>query len=86
MTVTVTLAEREHVLSIPREALHTDGPRNFVYRIVNGKLHETTVVVGALNLTNVEIVSGLSANDMVVRGAKSSLIELTDGLEVKQVE
>jgi HlyD family secretion protein len=86
VTVTVTEAERDHVLSIPREALHTDGPRNFVYRIVNGKLQQTTVVVGALNLINVEIVSGLSANDLVVRGAKSSVIELTDGLEVKQVE
>jgi HlyD family secretion protein len=86
VTVTVTEAERDHVLSIPREALHTDGPRNFVYRIVKGKLQQTTVVIGALNLTNVEIVSGLSANDLVVRGAKSSVVELTDGLEVKQVE
>jgi HlyD family secretion protein len=86
VTVTVTEAERDHVLSIPRESLHTDGPRNFVYRIVNGKLQQTTVVVGALNLINVEIVSGLSVNDLVVRGAKSSVIELTDGLEVKQVE
>jgi HlyD family secretion protein len=86
VTVTVTESDRHHVLSIPREALHTDGARNFVYRIVNGRLAQTTVVVGALNLTTVEIVSGLSANDLVVRGAKSSVTELTNGLEVKQVE
>jgi HlyD family secretion protein len=86
VTVTVTEAERQHVLSIPREALHTDGTLNYVYRIVNGSLVQTPVVPGVINLTNVEIVSGLTANDMVVLGAKSSLTELSNGLQVKQVK
>lgn len=86
VTVTVTEAQRMNVLSIPREALHTDGARNFVYRIVNGKLAQTTIVTGVINLTNVEVVSGLSANDIIVLSAKSSVTELTNGLAVKQVE
>jgi HlyD family secretion protein len=86
VTVTVTEAERHNVLSIPREALHTDGARNFVYRIVNGRLAQTTIVTGVVNLTNVEVVSGLAANDSIVLSAKSSVTELTNGLEVKQVE
>jgi len=43
VTVTVIEAEKPNVLSIPREALHTDGGRNFVYRIVGGKLVQTQV-------------------------------------------
>ncbi len=84
--MTVTEAQRQNVLSIPREALHTDGARNFVYRIVKGRLAQTTIVTGVVNLTNVEVLSGLAANDMIVLSAKSSVTELTNGLEVKQVE
>ena len=86
VTVTVTQMQKTNVLSIPREALHTDGAKNFVYRIVNGKLAQAPVVVGVVNLTNVEIVSGLAANDFIVLSAKSSTTELTNGLEVKKVE
>lgn len=86
VTVTVTEMQKPHVLSIPREALHTDGAQNFVYRIVNGKLAQITIVTGVVNLTNVEIISGLAENDVVVLSAKSSVTELTSGLEVKQVQ
>ena len=86
VTVTVTQMQKTNVLSIPREALHTDGARNFVFRIVNGKLAQTTVAVGVVNLTSVEIVSGLAENDLIVLSAKSSATELTNGLEVKKVE
>jgi HlyD family secretion protein len=85
VTVTVTEMQKPHVLSIPREALHTDGARNFVYRIVGGKLAQTTIVTGVVNLTSVEIVSGLAEGDSIVLSAKSSVTELTSGLEVKQV-
>ena len=86
VTVKVTEAQRANVLSIPREALHTDGARNYVYRIVNGRLAQTNIVTGVVNLTNVEVVSGLTANDTIVLSAKSSVTELTNGLEVKRVE
>jgi HlyD family secretion protein len=86
VTVTVTEMERTHVLSIPREALHTDGPHTFVYEIANGKLVQKPVVPGMVNLTNAEIVSGLAPGEKVVLGPKSSLTELSNGLEVKQVE
>ncbi len=86
VTVTVTQNEHTHVLSIPREAWHNDNGQSFVFRIVKGHLRKTLVKTGIITLTNVEIVSGLSENDTVVRGAKSTLTELTNGLEVKQVE
>jgi HlyD family secretion protein len=82
VTVKVTTLHREDVLSVPREALHTLGTSNYVFKIVDGKLVKTAVGVGALNLTRVEITSGLNIGDKVALGAKTDE-ELTDGLRVK---
>jgi HlyD family secretion protein len=86
VTVRVTELQRNNVLSIPREALHTDGAKDFVYRIVNGKLAVTPVKVNLVTLNSVEIVSGLDPNDEVVLRAKTPETELTNGLEVKPIE
>lgn len=87
VTVTVTEMKRSNVLSIPREALHTDGARNYVYRIVNGKLQQTPVQLGPLvNLTNAEITGGLTPNEMVVLGPATPGKDLSNGLPVKPVK
>jgi HlyD family secretion protein len=83
--VTVTTAERFNALSIPREALHTDGG-SYVYRVVNDKLVRTPVQAGAAtNLTRAEILSGLSEKDTVALGATNNR-ELSNGLAVKIVQ
>ena len=84
VTVTVTVSQRFNVLSVPREALHTDGG-DFVYRVVNGKLVRTPVVPGVVNLTRAEIVSGLSENDTVALSSTGTQ-ELTNGLAVKAAQ
>ena len=86
VTVTVTVSQRFNVLSVPREALHTEGVSDYVYRIVQGKLVRTPVVVGVLNLTRVEILSGLTEKDTVALNATSSNRDLSNGLAVKIVE
>lgn len=86
VTVTVTESQRFNVLSVPREALHTDGASNYVYRIVSGKLAQTPVQVGVVNLTSVEITGGLTGNDVVVLSSVTSGRELVNGLSVKRVE
>jgi HlyD family secretion protein len=73
------------VLSVPREALHTEGTSDYVYRIVQGKLTRTPVQVGVLNLTRVEILSGLTEKDTVALNATSNR-DLSNGLDVKIVE
>jgi len=83
VTVTVTEKERLNALSVPREALHTSGGANFVYRIVGNKLLSTPVQIGVVNLTNVEITRGLSANDFIVLGPVTPGKDLSDGLTVK---
>lgn len=85
VTVTVTTSQSSNVLSIPREALHTDGPQDYVYRIVNNKLVRTPVHLGVVNLTRVEIISGLKENDVVALSATSNR-DLSNGLPVTIVQ
>jgi HlyD family secretion protein len=86
VTVTVTTQQRFNVLSIPREALHTEGVRDFVYRVISNKLVVTPVQVGVVNLTRVEITGGLSEKDTVALSATSTNRDLSNGLAVKVVE
>ena len=85
VTVTVTVSQRFNVLSIPREALHTDGSTNYVYRVVSGKLVRTLVQIGIFNLTRVEITGGLTEKDTVALNATNNR-DLSNGLAVKIVE
>ena len=84
VTVTVTTSQRNNVLSIPREALHTEGFANFVYKVVGRKLVRTPVQIGVVNLNRVEITGGLNESDIVALGATSNR-DLADGLEVRPV-
>jgi HlyD family secretion protein len=84
VTVTVTEVKRSNVLSIPHEALHTDGSRNYVYRIVNGRLQQTAVKITSLiTVMRVEIADGLKAGDIVVLGPVTPGLDLTNGMQVK---
>jgi HlyD family secretion protein len=85
VTVTVTTAQRLQVLSVPREAVHTDSAGSFVYRVINNKLVRTPVQVGIYNLTREEILSGLSEGDTVALNATTNR-DLSNGLQVKPVE
>jgi HlyD family secretion protein len=85
VTVTVTTAQHEHVLAVPRESLHFDGPQAFVFRVIHNKLEKTQVQIGIVNYNWAEITSGLSEGDVVARNATTNR-ELTDGLEVKPVQ
>lgn len=82
VTVKVVTQQKLHALSLPREALRTEGTRNFVYKIVDGRLQRTPVQVGAVNLTLVEITGGVQEHDVVALGATTEA-ELIDGMRVK---
>ena len=81
VTVTVTTQKRSDVLSLPREALHTEGTTNYVFRIVSNHLVRTNVQVGVVNLTRVEITAGLNAGDTVSLNTMDNS-DLADGLRV----
>lgn len=66
VTVVVAVQKHDHVLTIPREALHGAGGAQFVYRVADGRLNKTPVTVGLLNAMRAEITAGLQAKDVVV--------------------
>lgn len=82
VTVKVTELRHNDVLSLPREALHTEGTSDFVYRIIDNRLVRTPVQVDLTNLTRFEIVSGLKEGDLVALGATTEA-DLSNGLRVK---
>lgn len=87
VTVTVTTQQRFNVLSIPREALHTEpSGRDFVYRVIHNKLVVTSVQVGVVNLMRVEIKGGLTDKDTVALSPTNSNRDLSNGLAVKVVD
>ena len=85
VTVTVTVSQRFNVLSVPREALHTEGTSNFVFRVIDGRLVRTPVQIDVVTLTRVEITGGLTEKDTVALNATSNR-DLSNGLAVKIVE
>jgi HlyD family secretion protein len=63
--VTVTEQRLDNVLTIPREALHSENGKSYVYVLHGRVLRRQQVTVGALNLTQVQIVKGLAQNATV---------------------
>ena len=71
VTVTVTTSNEANALTIPREALHIENGRHFVFRIVNDELKRTPVTIGNYNLTQVSILSGLQEGEWVAAGTSN---------------
>jgi len=86
VTVQVTELERDNVLSIPREALHTEGTRNFVFRVIKGKLAQTPIGVGVVTTTDVEVTGGIREGEVVALGASLNGTDLSNGQPVKTVQ
>jgi len=83
--VTIVTAEDDHVLTIPREALHMDGGKPYVYLVANNELERRTVETSISDLTRAEITSGLSDGVRVALGSVNSK-PLRDHLSVKVVQ
>ena len=71
VTATVTTSSESNALSVPREALYSENGKPYVFKVVNEQLVRTPVVTGALNLTQVAILSGLNEGDTVATGTTS---------------
>jgi HlyD family secretion protein len=84
VTVTVTTSSEHNSLTVPREALHSEGGKTFVYKIVKDGLQKTTVSTGTINLTQVAILSGLKEGDQVATGTTSGQ-SLQEGVPIKVV-
>jgi HlyD family secretion protein len=63
--VTIVTAEHHDVLTVPREAVHQEDSRTYVYQIQNDELSRRDVQTSISNLTQVEVTGGLPDNALV---------------------
>ena len=85
VNVSTVYVRRKGVLTIPREALHTDGPATYVFRVVGDRLVQTPVEVGVVNLDRVEVKKGFGVEDTFALHAVDNSV-LRDGLKIKPVQ
>jgi HlyD family secretion protein len=82
--VTIIAAEHRDVLTVPREAVHQEDNKAYVYQIVGNELQRRYVRTSISNLTQVEVSEGLAENALVALGPANSK-PLRNGLAVKVV-
>ena len=63
--VTIVSAVHDDVLVVPREAVRMDDSRPYVLQVVGHELKRRNVGISISNLTQMEVTSGLSQNDLV---------------------
>lgn len=77
--VAVIIGERANAIMIPEQAVVPMGNDAFVFRVVDGKAAMVKVVIGRRSAGEAEIVSGLTADDLVVTGGQ---MKIRDGAPV----
>jgi HlyD family secretion protein len=81
----ITTNSHPGALVVPREALRDDGGKSVLFIVKNDHLVRTEVQTGVANLTQVEILKGISDND-VIASQSVSPTGMSDGIGVKIVE
>ncbi len=76
----IEVSSRGSALTIPVEALFSEGGTDYVYAVVDGKLKKTEITVGATTDTEVEVLEGLEEGAVV---ALSGSTQYTDGMPVR---
>lgn len=82
VTVAVTLARDNNVLTVAREAIHMDANGRYVYVVEDGRLRRQSVDTSISSLTRIEITKGLQPGQMIALGAYNGQ-GLRDGMPVK---
>ena len=82
VNVTVTTSSEPNTLAVPREALHSENGKPYVFKVVNGQLVRTAVTIGTPNLSLAPILSGLHEGDFVATGSTNGL-PLQEGVPIK---
>ncbi len=82
--VTIVTGEHQNALTVPREAVHLDNSKTFVYEIVNNELQRRDIQTAISNLTQVEIASGVTEKALLALASTNSK-PLREGVTVKVV-
>jgi len=82
VTVQVTTSSQQNALSIPRAALYYENGQYYVFKIFGSELKRTNVTIGAPNLTQAPVLSGLQEGDWVATGTTTGE-PLQQGVPIK---
>jgi len=82
--VSIVTAEHKDALTVPREAIHQDDSKPYLYQILDSELQRREVGTSISNLTQVEITSGVPERALVALASTNSK-PLRNGLVVKVV-
>jgi HlyD family secretion protein len=85
VNVNIITARDQNALVVPREAIHQDDNKRYVYQIVNGELRRRDIQTSLSTLTETEITQGLKPNDEVALSAVNG-DSLHEGLAVRVVQ
>jgi HlyD family secretion protein len=85
VTVTVTTQHLDNVLTIPREALHTEAGSDYVYIVSGDALHRKKLTIGSITLTQVQVLSGLAEGDTVALGTTNG-DPIAEGVPIRIVQ
>lgn len=85
VNVTIITAQHDNALTVPREAIHQDNGKRFVYQIVDGELKRRDVQTSLSSLTKMEITQGLADNAVVALSAENQQ-PLKPGASVRVIE
>ena len=77
---TIEVEKVASALTIPIEALFSEGGKDYVYTIVNNKLTKTNITAGTTTDTSVEVLDGLKEGDEI---ALAGTTPLANGMVVK---
>ncbi len=80
--VSLTLTTVPDAVLIPEQAIVAFGKDQFVFKVVDGKVAQTRVVLGERRNAEVEIAKGLAPGDMVVTAGQ---LKIRDGVPVAVV-
>ena len=85
VNVSIVTAKHDSALTVPREAIHQDDGKRFVYQVVDGELKRRDVQTSLSNLTRMEITQGLPDGATVALNADNQQA-LKPGMSVRVVE
>jgi RND family efflux transporter MFP subunit len=71
---TLTLESRDHVLTVPLEAINHEGQQTTVYLVdSNGKVQDRAVTLGLQTSSDAEVLSGLKEGERIVVSDRGGL-------------
>ena len=83
VNVRILVRESKGALVVPRAAVRTDGTSRIVYVLSSGAAHQRSVQVGISNVSQYEVLSGLTEGEEVILPGD---LKLRDGMAVRATE